>query len=273
MFKTTLENLVEHLRQDMQIAKNSMVWLHSGIVGLGIIKGGVDTITDAFSRILPEGALVIPSFTYSWCNAEVYDSSTTECPDMGGYGHVVWKDKRFKRNSNPNFAIAIMDQTPDKRVENALLLDETKWTCFGDGSVFDQMYRLSAEMPGQVILLGGAHNDVVFRSTFLHYIEEKVAVPYRYQKAFKNPQNSKETVDQLVRFMSKDEYKNINGDKCSTYSFPIEEKYLKLGEDLIKNKMILQSPFGYSMTRAVSILQFCNWLENKLKQEPEYLLK
>ena len=257
----------------MRIAENSLVWLHSGMVGLGLIQDGVNTITEAFSRILPKGALVIPSFTYSWCNGNVYDSSTTECPDMGGYGKVAWKDKRFKRNSNPNFAIAVMDQTPDKLVENALLLDETKWTCFGDGSVFDQMYRLSAEMPGQVILLGGAHNNVVFRSTFLHYVEEKVAVPYRYHKAFKNPQNSKETVDQLVRFMSKDEYKNINGDKCSTYSFPIEEKYLKLGEDLIKNKMILQSSFGYSMTRAVSILKFCNWLEDKLKQEPDYLLK
>ena len=128
-------------------------------------------------------------------------------------------------------------------------------------------------MPGRIVLMGGAHNDVVFRSTFLHYVEEKIAVPYRYHKVFKNPQNSKETVNQLVRFMSKDEYSNVNGNKCLTYSFPIKEKYLKLGEDLIKNNMILQSPFGYSTTRAVSILDLCDWLENKLKQEPDYLLK
>jgi len=272
MFETNLENLVKHLRQDMWLAENGLVWLHSGLVGLGRVKGGVETITEAFSRVLTEGALVIPSFTYSWCNGNDYDPSTTECPDMGGYGKVAWKDKRFKRNSNPNFAIAIMDQTPDKRVENSLLLDETKWTCFGDGSVFEHMYRLSHEMPGQVILLGGAHNDVVFRSTFLHFIEERVGVPYRYHKAFKNPLNNTETVDQLVRFMSKDEYKNITWDKCSDYSFPIKEKYQKLGKDLIKNKMFSQSPFGYSMTRAVSILKFCKWLENKLRQEPEYLL-
>ena len=273
MFKTTVESLVEHLQQDMCISENSIVWLHSGILGLGIIKGGVETITEAFSRILPHGALVIPSFTYSWCNAEVYDPYTTECPDMGAYGKVAWKDKRFKRNSNPNFAISVMDQTSDKRVEKALSLDETKWTCFGDGSVFDQMYRLSADMPGKIVLLGGAHNDVVFRSTFFHYVEEKTAVPYRYRKVFKNPQNSKETVDQLVRFMSKDEYNNVNGNKPLTYSFPITAKYLKLGEDLINNKMILQSPFGYSTTRAVSILTLCDWLESKLKKDPGYLLK
>ena len=68
MFKTSVENLVEHLQRDMHISENSLVWLHSGLVGLGMLKGGVETITEAFSRVLPQGALVIPSFTYSWCN-------------------------------------------------------------------------------------------------------------------------------------------------------------------------------------------------------------
>jgi len=273
MFKTSVEDLVKHLQKDVSISENSMVWLHSGILGLGIIKGGVETITEAFSRVLPQGALVIPSFTYSWCNSDVFDPLTSECPDMGAYGKVAWKDKRFKRNSNPNFSISVMDQTSDKRVEKALTLDETKWTCFGDDSVFDQMYRLSSDLPGKIVLLGGAHNDVVFRSTFLHYVEEKIAVPYRYQKAFKNPQNSKEAVVQFARFMSQDEYDAANGNSALNFSFPIKERYLKLGEDLIKNKMLLQTPFGYSATKAISILTLCDWLENKLKKEPEYLLK
>jgi aminoglycoside N3'-acetyltransferase len=274
MFKTTVENLAEHLQQDMLIAENSLVWLHSGIVGLGIIQGGVETITEAFSRILPEGALVIPSFTYSWCNAEVYDSSTTECPDMGGYGKVAWKDKRFKRNSNPNFAIAIMDQTPDKRVENALLLDETKWTCFGDGSVFDHMYRLSEEMPGQIVLLGGAHNDVVFRSTFLHFIEERIGVPYRWNKKFHNPNNTTEVVEQYVRYFSTDEYiENIGIKPPGHYDFPVSERYNLLGSDLMIEKLITINKFGYSKTRMVHIYEFCFWLEEKIKKNLEYLLR
>ena len=69
MFKTTVENLVEHLRDDMRIAENSLVWLHSGMVGLGLIKDGVNTITEAFSRILPKGALVIPSVPFSPASA------------------------------------------------------------------------------------------------------------------------------------------------------------------------------------------------------------
>jgi aminoglycoside 3-N-acetyltransferase len=273
VFRTSIDDLVKHLKKDVSISENTIVWLHSGILGLGIIKGGIDTITEAFSKVLPQGALVIPSFTYSWCNSEVFDPLISECPDMGAYGKIAWKDKRFKRNSNPNFSISVMDQTSDKRVEKALLLDETKNTCFGDGSVFDHMYRLSQDLPGKIVLLGGAHNDVVFRSTFLHYIEEKIAVPYRYKKVFENPQNSEESVVQLVRFMSKDEYHEVNGDSALNFSFPIKERYLKLGEDLIKNKMLFQTPFGYSATKAISIVTLCDWLENKLKKDPGYLLK
>ena len=272
MFKTSLDDLVKHLQRDVSITENSIVWLHSGILGLGLIKGGLDTITEAFSRVLPQGALVIPSFTYSWCNSKVFDPLTSECPDMGAYGKVAWKDKRFKRNSNPNFSISVMDQTSDKRVEKALSLDETKYTCFGEGSVFDQMYRLSEELPGKIVLLGGAHNDVVFRTTFLHYIEEKIGVPYRYQKTFKNPQNSKESVVQLVRYMSQDEYHEVNGNNALKFTFPIKEKYLKLGEDIVKNKMLLQSPFGYSTSKAISIIDLCDWLEKKIKKDTQYLL-
>lgn len=241
-------------------------------MGLGIIEGGLNTITEVFSKVLSKGALVIPSFTYSWCNSEVFDPLSSECPNMGAYAKDAWKDKRFKRNLNPNFSISVMDQTPDKFIQKTLLNESTKYSCFGKGSVFDQIYKLSSQIPGKIVLLGGAHNDVVFRSTFLHYVEEKKKVPYRYCKKFTNPHNIDDKVEQLVRFMSKDEYMTINKFDKHNYSFPIIEKYFQLGEDLIKNKMILQSSFGYSKTRCVSIKEFCDWLSKILERDPEYLL-
>ena len=36
--------------------------------------------------------------------------------------------------------------------------------------------------------------------------------------------------------------------------------------------MLLQAPFGYSTTKAISIIDLCDWLEIKLKKETEYLL-
>tara|TARA_A100001015_G_scaffold74218_1_gene82332 strand:+ start:2735 stop:3532 length:798 start_codon:yes stop_codon:yes gene_type:complete len=264
--------LLDHLQKDIGVAHNDIVWLHSGLLGLGIIEGGLNTITKVFSKILSEGALVIPTFTYSWCNSEVYNPLLTECPDMGAYAKVAWKDRKFKRNLNPNFSISVMDQSPNKHIEKSLLKNETKFTCFGFGSVFDQMYKLSLNNSGKIILLGGAHNDVVFRSTFLHYVEEKAKVPYRYCKKFINPQNSNDSVEQLVRYMSKEEYMLVNNKNNSNYKFPIEEKYLQLGNDLVKENIITQSSFGYSKTRSVSMRIFCDWLENKISNEPDYLL-
>lgn len=273
MFRTTKDKLVNHLRHDLNICEDSLVFLHSGILGLGILDDGIETITSAFASILSRGALVIPSFTYSWNTKVSYDPYTTECPEMGAYAKNAWKDSRFKRNLNPNFAIAVMDQTPKKIVEKSLLHKKTRLTCFGIGSVFDEMYKLSSFMPAKLVLLGGAHNDVVFRSTFIHYVEEKIGVPYRYTKFFPNPKNSKEKVSQLVRFQSKREFLETNQDLESHFTFPIKAKYNKLGEDLLLNKLLIQSTFGYSKTRSVSLPVFCDFIESRLRSDSEYLLK
>ena len=274
MFETTVENLVKHLRHDMGLAENSLVWLHSGVIGLGVVRDGFASITEAFSQVVPSGALVIPTFTYSWCDGRLFNPYSTECPKMGGYASVAWKDERFSRNSNPNFSVAVMDQTEDKKVEKLLLSDETKWTCFGRGSVFDYMERLGADMPAHIILLGGAHNDVVFRSTFVHLIEERVGVPYRWLKYFVNPENSHEKIEQYVRYHSVKEYCRQTEDQLppAYWNFPVMEKYEQLGHDIQLTGLITVKKFGYSQTRMVSIPVFCEWLENKLQINPEYLL-
>jgi len=218
--------------------------------------------------------LVIPTFTYSWCKGKIYNSESTECNDMGGYASQAWKDDRFARNQNPNFSVAVMDNTHNGMVKATLIQDQTKWSCFGKGSAFDLIDQISADSTGYIILLGGAHDDVVFRSTFLHHVEEKVSVPYRYLKYFKNPENSHQAVSQYVRYLTRNEFIENNGiDSNIHYKFPIIEKYIKLGEDLIREGLIIKIPFGYSETRMVNIHQFCVWLEKKIISDPEYLLR
>ena len=53
----------------------------------------------------------------------------------------------------------------------------------------------------------------------------------------------------------------------------IEEKYEKLGNDLINEELITRSDFRYSTTRSINIRKFCDWLETKLRIDPEYHLK
>lgn len=273
MIKTNFNDIVNHLQNDLSIESEALVWLHSGVIGMGVLKEGIITITNAFEKVLSGGALVIPTFTYSWCNGNPFDSKRSECPDVGAYAEKAWKDDRFFRNSNPNFSIAVMDNTDDGIVKNKIYDVSTSLTCFGKGSAFEKMWQISLDRPSYILLLGGAHNDVVFRTTFLHMVEEKVGVPYRYLKYFYNPQNNEQKVCQYVRYLSNEEYKKVNNRlPPNNYNFPIEEKYNKLGQDIEIEGLLKKKKFAYSVSRMVPINRFCTWLMNKLQKEPNYLL-
>ena len=273
MFETNSDNLLTHLRDEMELEPNALVWLHSGVMGLGLLKGGLETVTNVFDKVLSDGALIIPTFSYSWCNGENYDPLVTECRNMGVYAKDAWKDQRFKRNNNPNFSVSVMDNTVNHEVRNALLSDGVQKTCFGKNSSFHNLYLLSKDRPGYIMLLGGAHNDVVFRTTFLHMVEEDIGVPYRYIKKFKDVNFPDNYVEQYVRYRSEEEYFEVNKKPPPThYKFPIIAKYNQLGIDLKKESLIKIVKFGYSETRMVSIYPFCTWLKEKLKNDPEYLI-
>lgn len=273
MFETNTNNLFTHLRDEMDLESNALVWLHSGVMGLGLLNGGTEIITKVFDKILSDGSLIIPTFTYSWCNGEHYDPLTTECMNMGAYADDAWKNRRFKRNNNPNFSVSVMDNTNNHEVRNALLSNGVQKTCFGKNSSFYHMYHLSKDKPGYIMLLGGAHNNVIFQTTFLHMVEEEIGVPYRYIKKFKDVNNPDNYVEQYVRYLSEKEYFEVNKKSPPThYKFPIEPKYNQLGIDLKKESLIKIVKFGYSETRMVPIYSFCKWLQKKLKNNPEYLI-
>ena len=187
MFETNFDNLKHHLKEELKIEDNAIIWLHIGLKGLGKIKeNNINVITDCFESALNSGSLIIPTFTYSWCENKVFDSLTSECQSMGSYASQAWKDSRFIRNNNPNFSVAMLRNSSNENLIEQVFTKGAEKSCFGKDSFFSNLYELSKMRNGYVILLGGAHDDVVFRSTFLHYVEEKVGVPYRYLKLFYN---------------------------------------------------------------------------------------
>ena len=273
MIKTYFQDIVNHLRNDLKLESESLIWLHSGIIGMGVLNGGIVTITNAFEKVLTEGALVIPTFTYSWCNGEPFDPNRSDCPDVGAYAEKAWQDDRFIRNSNPNFSVSVMDNTSERVVKDEICDETTRLTCFGNGSVFEKMWQISLDRPGYILLLGGAHNDVVFRTTFLHMVEEKVGIPYRYNKYFYNPKDKSEKVGQYVRYLSKEEYQLQNKILPPVnFEFPIEAKYYNLGQDVQNDGLLVKKKFAYSISRMIPINRFCTWLTSKLEKEPNYLL-
>jgi len=273
LIKTNFNDIVNHLQNDLSIESEALVWLHSGVIGMGVLKEGIITITNAFEKVLSGGALVIPTFTYSWCDRKFFDPKRSECPDVGSYAQEAWKDDRFIRNNNPNFSVSVMDNTNNGIIKKEIGDVSTSSTCFGKGSVFEKMWQISIDRPSYILLLGGAHNDVVFRTTFLHMVEEKAGVPYRYKKYFYNPEDKDDRVAQYVRYLSKKEYQSQNENlPPSNFEFPIKEKYWKLGQDVQDDGLLVKKKFAYSISRMIPINRFCTWLASKLEKEPNYLL-
>jgi hypothetical protein len=104
-------------------------------------------------------------------------------------------------------------------------------------------------------------------------IEEKVGVSYRYNKYFYDPENKNDRVGQYVRYLTREEYEFQN-DKLppANFEFPVVERYIKLGQDVQNDGLLVKKKFAYSPNRLVPINRFCTWLMGKLEKEPNYLL-
>ena len=270
MLKTTKISLVNHLKDDLKLHPNDLVFLFSSILGLGKLENGLETIEKAFQEVIPQGTLIVPTFTYSWANGESFYNDTP-CPEMGSFSNFTLNQKNYFRTNNPNFSVCIRKNDFNKElVDNFLNISND---CFGKNSIFDKVFKYSFKNRAWILLLGGAFNDVKYRSTFIHYAQQKVGVPHRYLKCFTSPDDQNSNVIQLVRCLTKKELTNNKKiHKGASFKFPIEENYEAYGNDLDEVGLITKKDFGYFPTRMVSVKDSVEFYMNKIIKNPLYCI-
>lgn len=128
-------------------------------------------LLQSFLNVLKDGTLVVPTYTYSFCKNEPFDVNTKS--KMGAFAEFV--RKRGVRSSDPIFSHAAIGG-------EAKELMDVGDACFGDNSFFDKLYKAD----GKIINFG-----MPFEPTFIHYIEKKFGVSYRYDKKFSGIANGK----------------------------------------------------------------------------------
>ena len=122
-------------------------------------------------------------------------------------------------------------------------------------------------------MLGGAFNDVEYRSTFIHYAQQKIGVPHRYVKSFTSPNNPELSITQLVRCLSENELlENSKATGNVKFNYPIEEDYHLYGEELEEAGILLKKDFGYYPSRMVSVQDSVNFYMNRIKENPYYCI-
>jgi aminoglycoside 3-N-acetyltransferase len=166
--------LIESLHK-LGIGKGDIVMVHSDVSRF--LKLPLQTnqrlkfLLDTLLEAVPQGTLVVPTFSYRFCRGQPFDSRTTPS-EVGLFSEFTRGDPRAMRSAHPIFSVAAIG--PDA----PYLCRNLSNSSYGPGSVFERLYAAAAKL---------LHFDVTVADTctFAHFPEQRVGVPYRYSKYFR----------------------------------------------------------------------------------------
>lgn len=160
---------------EVGVQQGDDVFVHSNLGFFGLLRGckNAEELAKAFLQAFiktvgEEGTVVIPTYSYSFCHGELYDpyKTGTTCGMLSEY---MIRHYPEYRSWDPNFSIAVQG----KHREEYLTCNIHE--AFGR----DCFWERFLENKGKVLCL-----NVDAGSTFIHYIERRNNVPYRFNKAF-----------------------------------------------------------------------------------------
>ena len=129
----------------------------------------LDSFIGSIISFFSQGTVIVPTFSYSLTKKEVFDCEKTPS-DVGLFTERFRQFDGVKRSCHPIFSVAVYGQKQD------LFVNTSVSDCFGDGTVFDELYKHNAKF----LCLGCSFD----RLTFVHYVEQRLGVSYRYFKTF-----------------------------------------------------------------------------------------
>jgi aminoglycoside 3-N-acetyltransferase len=172
----TAADVIRSLRE-VGINSGDTLFVHSRIlafgrpVGLRTKEEFANFFIEAILSVLgPEGTLIVPTFTLSFCRNGVFNSVTSES-EVGLLSKVFRRRKDTIRTTNPIYSVAVAGK------DKEYYLTAGTTNCTGKGSILDLIHRRGLVK----ILLLGLDNPV---TTQFHYVEEQAGVPYRHRKTF-----------------------------------------------------------------------------------------
>lgn len=245
------ENLIKVLEK-LNITNGDIIYIHSEIYNFGIpllpIKELLKSLLECFFEVIGKnGTLIMPTFTYSFCNNEIYNKLESKCV-VGAFNEFFRQQKGVKRTNDPIFSFAV------KGAKEDLFLKDTT-SCFGENSVYDELTKNNAK----AILFGGKHLGF----TYFHYIEEKVKINYRHHKTFKGviiDENGNQ-LDKEIQFFCRDLTKK--------YNIIDQEKVFSI---LDSKKLINKLNFSGAQIISFDIQKIYTILFSKLIENKNYLL-
>lgn len=240
------------------------VMVHSRLFTIGRVISGVSKkdVVDAFLSALlravgEKGTLIFPTFTLSVCRGGHFDLQNTPS-EMGLLSEHARLMAGVVRTPHPFYSSVVLGGSKD------FLSGLDLSTSFGTGSIFDRLHavnRTDAQL-GRVKFLTLGIDCPPEGITYIHSIEEKLQVPYRYHKSFSGKISDRGTradyaVDFFVR--RRDVEVDFDGDSC----WSLLKQHRKIGVE----------PLGDSIVCVAPELALFSALTSAISQESDFLCR
>ncbi|MFC1626511.1 AAC(3) family N-acetyltransferase [Pseudomonadota bacterium] len=228
---------------------------HVGLLHLGIPlmehKGdsAASVLFDALKTVLgDEGTFLTPSFTYSYCQSEIYDLQKS-LSTVGAFSEYLRKQDGCRRSIDPIFSLVGFGPQID-----AVFNDLPK-SCFGKNCVYDRLYHLNAN----IFNIGVSLRYL----TPIHYLEKKLDVPYRYDKTFEGVS----ILDGMTRIRQAWVYYVRTMDEGSKPNCEVLEAAA------LANGLCAKAQAGLGVISLANMQDYFAFAEEKCQQDPYFLVK
>ena len=248
--KKIFKNKIENLFKSLKISRGDNVLIHSNSAGVHQfldnkrdknLKFFIDVILKYIGK---KGTLVIPTYNYDFTKGKTFNRKRSPS-HVGELGNFLIKLNPSNRTYEPVFSHIIFG----KLKENLFSCDTRE--AFGDKSVFN--YILNKNFKILCFCCSPA------KITFIHFIEKKINVNYRYDKFF-------ESYNIVKKKKIKTKYKYCVGKKYIDYSLKEKKIYNLLGSKLLIND------FGYFSCSQINTKLLFKAIKSKLKKNDRFLI-
>ncbi len=193
--------------------------------------------------------IIVPTFTYSFCNHEDYDVLNSKT-SMGAFNDYIRKQNGRYRTLDPLLSLSVPEKLKNRfeNVSNHSL---------GKDSGLDIIHR----MDGVKFLFFGTKQGECF--TYLHYIEKIAGVPYRFDMPFSG--NIKGYNGNVFR---KEQYMHTH---C--YGVKIPPNYNYFENELMDKGLVKKRRLGNSSVSCLKEVDAYEQILNKISYDPYYFVE
>lgn len=252
-FDYSKNDIVEALLK-VGICKNDNIFVHSNIGFFGKLKDAItkedygNIFKEAiFDVIGMDGTLIVPTFSYSFCNNQVYDKNKTiGIPGM--FSEFIREDPHALRSDDANFSISAIGKNAEYFTKDA------PCHSFGKNSFWERFLIHNGKI---------CNFNFDSGSTFIHYVEKLLNVVYRFDKGFNGTSiTNGKNEDKIFYHFVYDLEKSTDIPDFTKF----DKRAKELGLTKIKN-------LGKGQVLSISTRDTLELIQNEIIKNPSFLIK